>query len=108
MAALLSGATTYRAFDVVEHATPQSNLKIFDGLVDLFRTKASIPDDIEFPEVKPPIAQYAFPSEILTANRLASTLAANRISALRSTVSSVVAIRNATGPVSYLVPGPAQ
>src|SRR5215831_2336575 len=52
IAALISGAAKYFAFDVVEHANLERNLRIFDDLVTLFESRADIPGRDEFPEVK--------------------------------------------------------
>ena len=51
LAALISGVEKYYAFDVVEHATNQRNLTIFDELLALFRKKEDIPGKDEFPKV---------------------------------------------------------
>jgi hypothetical protein len=64
LAALLSGAERYIAVDVVEHASPERNLRIFEDLIELFRIGAPIPDQQELPEVKPLLDDYAFPGYI--------------------------------------------
>jgi len=45
IAAVLTGAERYFAFDVVAHANTPRNLAIFDGLVDLFRAEVNIPGE---------------------------------------------------------------
>jgi len=104
IAALLSGAERYYALDVVEHATLESNLTIFDGLVSLFQAKVSIPDDVEFPEVKPSLQQYRFPSQILNQRRLGSALEPQQIATLRRALSQVSSSHSGRGPISYIVP----
>ena len=88
LAALLTGAESYHAFDIIQHATTQRNLSVFDALVELFRRRADLPGDEEFPEVAPKLASYRFPHHILTAERLSRTLAAARIASLRRSVAA--------------------
>ncbi len=64
LAALLSGAAYYVGLDVV--AFPSRNaVTIFEELVNLYRTKAPIPDDTEFPKVKPTLGSYEFPDHLM-------------------------------------------
>jgi hypothetical protein len=65
LAALISGADKYYAFDVVEHANIERNLKIFDELVKLFVNRTAIPSDYDFPRVKPYLDGYDFSVDIL-------------------------------------------
>jgi len=83
LAALISGSEQYFAFDVVEHANTQRNLKIFDELVELFRNRTPIPGDDEFPVVKPSLSNYDFPIEILDEKRLTKALEPSRIKSIR-------------------------
>ncbi|MCU0594463.1 MAG: methyltransferase domain-containing protein [Desulfobacterota bacterium] len=62
LAALLCGAERYVAVDAVEHACAERNLRILEALTELFSIGASIPDQQEFPEVKPLLDDYAFPA----------------------------------------------
>jgi hypothetical protein len=86
LATVLSGATRYIALDIKAHANPERNLKIFNELVELFRTRARIPDDAEFPGVQPKLADYAFPSHILTPERLGAALAESRLGQIRAAI----------------------
>jgi SAM-dependent methyltransferase len=95
MAALLSGAQRYLALDALPHARTDRNLRVFDELVELFRARAPIPDDNEFPDVNPKLADYSFPDEILTDEVLASALAPPRLEQLRRNVHDLA------GSVSY-------
>jgi len=61
LAALLSGSHRYIALDVVEHANRETNLAIFDELVDLFQRREPIPSDGEFAGVYPALPDYSFP-----------------------------------------------
>ena len=89
LAALISGAESYYALEVVEYGGAERNLAIFDQLVDLFRCREPIPGEDEFPEVKPKLASYQFPDQVLTAERLNRALETNRIAHLRKSAASV-------------------
>ena len=89
LAALLSGADRYYAFDIVKHANTKKNLEIFDALLDMFKRKADIPGEDEFPAVKPYLKSYAFPNSILTDERLDFTLDDKRIRRIRKAISNM-------------------
>lgn len=86
LAALLSGAEKYYAFDVVRHANTERNLDVFEQLVELFRSKTDIPGDSEFPKVKPRLDSYAFPQDIYTDGDIAQSLKRVRIDRIRSSI----------------------
>ena len=60
LAALLSGAYYYVGLDVVAFL-PRNVEAIFESLVNLYRARAPIPDDTEFPRVEPKLESYEFP-----------------------------------------------
>ncbi len=101
LAALISGVAKYFAFDVVEHANAERNLKIFDTLVDLFRTRAAIPGHDEYPGVKPTLDAYDFPADILSENRLRDALGESRIETIRG---SIVNTQRKDSVIQYKVP----
>ena len=88
LAALISGAESYCALEVVEYGGTERNLAIFDQLVDLFRSREPIPGEDEFPEVNPNLDSYQFPDQVLTAERFNRVLETNRIARLRKSVAS--------------------
>jgi len=94
LAAVLCGADRYLALDVKAHANAARNVKVFDELVQLFHQRAPIPDDNEWPLTQPKLSEYAFPSRILTPERLAACLADRRVDQIRR------AILGEVGPVS--------
>jgi len=94
LAALLSGATRYVALDAKSHANPEQNLAIFEELVVLFRRREPIPNDDEFPLVRPKLQDYQFPRQILSDERLATALAESRIDNIRAAISG-----RASGPI---------
>jgi hypothetical protein len=83
LAALLSGANHYYALDVVHYANTPRNLMIFDQLVSLFQRRAgrSIKG---WPDYDQHLDPNMFPSHILTQSVLESTLAPDRVAAIRS------------------------
>lgn len=86
IAAVLTGVERYFAFDVVAHANTPRNLAIFDGLVDLFRAEANIPDEEEYPRVGPSLDEYRFPDEILTPARMRAALDPARLAHIRESI----------------------
>ncbi len=82
LAALLCGATRYIAIDVVRHADIDRNLAVLSELVHLFTARAPIPADDEFPEIKPKLADYAFPDVLLPPAAMLANLAPERITAI--------------------------
>ena len=95
MAALLSGAKRYLALDALPHARTQRNLLVFDELVELFRARAPIPDDSEFPDINPKLENYSFPGDVLTDEVLSSALSPERLSRMRREIGGL------SGCVSY-------
>lgn len=82
LAALLTGSEKYYAFDVVNHSNIDRNISVFHELVNLLRARAPIPDAVEFPWIRPVLADYSFPTRILTDERLEKALATKRVNAL--------------------------
>jgi len=83
LAALLSGAEKYYALDVVEYADSAANLDIFEELISLFNERTPIPDEQEFPAVRPLLQSYEFPHNILRKTHLEWALAPERIRLIR-------------------------
>ena len=86
LAALLSGAGRYYAFDVVPHADVLRNLAVFEELVQLFRRREPIPDAAEFPLAAPLLRDYSFPAAILTPERMRLALDPARLDAIRASM----------------------
>ena len=98
LAALLTGAEEYFALDQVAFARNQSNIMVFDGLVELLHQRSPIPDNLEFPEIRPRLADYSFPAEVLSDTRLAAALDPFRVARLRR------AITETDGSIRYVAP----
>lgn len=101
LAALLSGASRYLAFDVVAHAKTAQNLAVLEELVELFIRRAPIPDAQELPEVLPLLDSYAFPHGVLSQARLAVALAPSRVERIRASLRDM---RSADSMVQYRAP----
>jgi SAM-dependent methyltransferase len=100
LGALLCGADRLYALDVVRYADLGRNTSVLTGLVDLFRQRAAIPDDREFPELRPRLADYTFPHEALPDAQLEAALAPERVAAIGRALKGEAA----TIVVSYKVP----
>jgi hypothetical protein len=110
LAAVLCGADRYLALDVKAHASVDTNVRILDELIALFRARAPIPDDNEFPLVEPKLRDYTFPRHILTDDRLLRALSEPRLHQIRGALSGqpgpvTVAYRAPWNDSSVLVAG---
>lgn len=101
LAALLSGSEKYYALDVIKHANKEYNLKIFNDLVSLFRNKTPIPDDKEFPEIKPYLDDYRFPDDIFDNKRLDDSLNKERLLIIKQSIENNDMSNSA---IQYIVP----
>jgi hypothetical protein len=101
LAALLCGADHYTALDVVSHASPETNVPVFDELVALFRRQEAIPDGNEFPSVGPRLESFRFPVHVLGKKRMEKALHAERVSSIRQ---AIVAKDPSGGVIQYRVP----
>lgn len=86
LAALLSGSKSYHGLDVIRYWDTKRNLQIFDELTALFKNRDSIPDNTEFPSVRPDPGNYSFPSHILTDSILRESLSNERLEAIRQEI----------------------
>ena len=87
LAALLSGADEYSAFDVVAHANVKRNERVFDELLSLFAARADCTGRRpSSPAVRPLLSSYAFPRHILTEEHLDRVLALSRIARIRDSI----------------------
>jgi methyltransferase family protein len=89
LCAVLTGARRYLGLDAVPYARPERNLEVFDELVELLRSRTSIPDEQEYPLIDPRLESYDFPEEILTAERLRAALSPERVDAAREALTTL-------------------
>jgi predicted SAM-dependent methyltransferase len=101
LCALLTGAEQYFAFDVVEFANLQRNISVFDSLIPLLKSRVKIPGLDEFPDVKPSLESYEFPSHILTPERMEKALSPERIERIRKSLNRATGTE---GVIQYRVP----
>lgn len=85
LAALLSGVNNYYALDVVRHSSPVTNIRIFDELVPLFKSRAARPTK-GWPDFDEYLNKDLFPSHILDDKLLESSLSESRIQSIRKTL----------------------
>jgi hypothetical protein len=104
LAALISGSEKYYAFDVVEYADNKTNLKIFDELIDLFTRREKIPDKAEFPNVRPYLDSYEFPTEIFTQERLDNALNPERLKSIRNVLLNINKQNDSKFQITYFAP----
>jgi len=101
LAALITGADKYYAFDVVDYANMERNLAVYDDLVRLFKNQEDIPGPDAFPGVIPHLESYAFPRGILTGDRLKIMLDDIRLEVIRQ---SIVEMNKSDSMIHYKVP----
>ncbi|MBV8755449.1 MAG: hypothetical protein JO328_21555 [Hyphomicrobiales bacterium] len=102
LAAMIAGARQYFALDAEVHSNRDGNLRVFDELVELFRARADVPGPGEFPEVKPALADYAFPRSILDDARMETALEPSRLERLRCDLAAAAPADSAF--VTYVAP----
>lgn len=86
LAALIAGAERYIGLDVKQYALRPDTGALFHALVALFRERTPIPGGEEFPTIKPELRDDAFPSRILTAERMVRALDPARLEDLRARI----------------------
>lgn len=102
LSALLSGCESIYAFDIIKYWNIERNLRIFNELVELFKQKKNIPDNMEYPRVKPEIDNYYFPQHLITESILESALSKERLDLIRN---EIINIDNATNKfIKYQIP----
>lgn len=84
--ALLLGAETYTAYDAVPLADKKKLLKVLDDVLELIEQRSPIPADDLFPNLKPKLASYDFPSYIYTNEFLEKALCAKRVEEIKHEV----------------------
>jgi hypothetical protein len=84
LAAMLSGVNNYYALDVVRFSNTTHNLKVFDELVNLFKTRAAARLKPGWPDYDMYLDERYFPSNILTEELLELSLSEERIQLIRN------------------------
>jgi hypothetical protein len=65
IAALLSGASSYVGLDIVPFSAKANLQDMFRDLVGMYAAQESIPDQEEFPGIRPTLDSYAFPHHLV-------------------------------------------
>jgi len=104
LAALLTGSIKYFALDIFKFTEFKSNLTIFEELVDLFKERANIPDNKEFPMLKPDLDCYEFPGNILSDTRLDSSLDLSRLLTIKNLLLGIDTGKETNIQISYFAP----
>lgn len=104
LAALITGAKSYTALDVVHFEIVEKNLILFDEIVTLFRNKTDIPNDEEFPQINLKLGSYKFPEKILTNEVLTDLLHEDRIEKIREAILNYSNTGISDNSINYLVP----
>ena len=102
LAGVLSGVKTYYALDVVEHSNIDSNLQIFDELVELFKSRAARPTK-GWPDFDNYLDATLFPNHILTEDLLKKSLDQKRIDAIRRAI-KFPHLKHDLVTIKYIVP----
>ena len=86
LAALLSGSKSYVGLDVVSYKELQHNVALLYDLAELYERKERIPDDAEFPEIKPKLKSYGFPTEALDFARLKESRSTSHLLSIKKDI----------------------
>jgi len=65
LAALLSGASQYIGLDIIPFSAKADLIGIYDELLQMYFRREPIPNDSEFPAVRPKLDSYEFPSHLI-------------------------------------------
>ena len=101
LAALLSGVDRYVGLDVLDHARTETNLRVLDELVALFRQRAPVPGERDFPLLHPRLASYEYPSELVDDMTLDARLEPAFLQRIRSAIETP---SNGAGLIQYHAP----
>lgn len=102
LAAMLSGVNNYYSLDIVRYSNTTHNIKVFDELVDLFKTRAARPIR-GWPDYDMYLDQRLFPSIILTKEKLEESLSEERIYRIRNALVNQEA-QDELVSIKYMVP----
>ena len=77
---------------------------VFDELVRLFEGRELIPDEAEFPKVRPNLESYEFPHALLPDDHLRAFLDPARLRSLRDAISSNTPANGGAARIKYFAP----
>lgn len=99
LAALLSGVERAVALDVVPHADAAANRAALAELVALFRARAAVPGDDEFPAMRPRLGTRRSPGELVGDATIDAALASEHVARIDAALGAASA-----EPVRYVCP----
>ena len=102
LAAMLCGVNNYYALDVTEYSNIETNLKIFDELVSLFKSRSQRPTK-GWPDFDAYLDENLFPSHILTDEILNESLSDERVASIRAIIKNP-GLENNGISIKYMVP----
>jgi len=82
--AVLTGAEVYTGLDVLEHASRETNLRIFDDVIPLISNRAEIPDERSLPGLYPRLSDYRYPDGMLDDAVIRKRLSVASLESLRA------------------------
>lgn len=103
LAALLCGAERVMALDFIRYAETARNEAVLDELTRLFRDRAGVPDETEFPDVMPGLDSYDFPDPLFPGGSPDANLDPERVSRIRRAVRAAGEERG-DGMIRYAAP----
>ncbi len=89
LCSLLTGSKSLYSLDMIKYWDTKRNLKIFNELITLLKNKTNIPDNLEYPKIKPILKSYKFPSNILSDELLSKTLDDNRLNNIKNELNDI-------------------
>lgn len=103
-AAMLCGVETFTTLDAMPLASLPASVEILHGVEQLLHARAGIPDDTEFPRVRPRLNSYSFPHNILTDEHLKIALSPERVRRIEECLRQPDGTRRGSESVRYLAP----
>jgi Methyltransferase domain len=88
MAFLLAGARRFCAFDHIDHIPTDTDLQVFDRLLELFHQKAGVPHAGKDAQIFPFLSCYDFPDSCLARDSLRSALDEKRVADIRQDIAN--------------------
>ncbi len=104
LSALLSGVEKYFAFDILKYGSVEKNMKIFEELVQLFKSRAPISKSNQFANLKPNLGDYSFPHHILDKSVLRNALDSDRIAKIKKAIREINVGNDQNSLITYKVP----
>jgi hypothetical protein len=87
--ASLLGIEQYIALDSIKFSKLEHNLKIFEDLCNLLAQRAAVPNNEEFPRLKPRLDDYSFPFHIFSEKQLDVALSENKLAEIRNAINNI-------------------